>query len=65
MVQENQIMVSSSMSEKLAIRARIFAARRNISRAELIRQALEMIMEEDEEAKPSNGFAYIIDAAIG
>lgn len=44
MAEKNQIMVSSSMSEKLAIEARIFAAQRNISRAELIRQALELIM---------------------
>lgn len=57
---EKQIMVSSAMPEKLAIQARIFAAQRNISRAELIRQALEMIMKEKGTGS-SNGFAYLID----
>lgn len=43
------IMVSVPMSKELALKARVLAAKQNISRSELMRRALKIIIDMSEE----------------
>lgn len=49
MLKENEVIVTAPFPKRLAHKARMFAAKENISRAELLRRAIKFYMHQKED----------------